>query len=134
MRVLLIEDEPELLRVLARALREAGYAVDEAADGEEGLFKATGCDYDAVVLDLMLPRRDGWQVLGVSRGDDRSRQDRALAVQRDETNARVGVAFADTFGEQRHPGSGCNRQQQPVDLTERHLDQCRRNAGVTTGR
>jgi two-component system OmpR family response regulator len=67
MRVLLIEDEPELLRVLARALREEGYAVDEAADGEEGLFKATGCDYDAVVLDLMLPRRSGWEVLAAVR-------------------------------------------------------------------
>src|SRR5260221_117771 len=63
MRVLVIEDEPELLRPLAQALREDGYAVDEAADGEEGLFKATSWDYDAVVLDLMLPRLDGWQVL-----------------------------------------------------------------------
>jgi two-component system OmpR family response regulator len=67
MRILLIEDEPELLRVVARALREEGYAVDEAADGEEGLFKATSWDYDAVVLDLMLPRRDGWQVLAALR-------------------------------------------------------------------
>jgi two-component system OmpR family response regulator len=63
MRVLVVEDEPELLRVLAKALREEGYAVDEAADGDEGLFKATSWDYDAVVLDLMLPGRDGWQVL-----------------------------------------------------------------------
>jgi two-component system OmpR family response regulator len=63
MRILVIEDEPELLRVVARALREAGYAVDEAADGEEGLFKATSWDYDALVLDLMLPRLSGWQVL-----------------------------------------------------------------------
>jgi two-component system OmpR family response regulator len=63
MRVLVIEDEPELLRALAQALREDGYAVDEAADGEEGLFKATSWDYDAVVLDLMLPRLDGWSVL-----------------------------------------------------------------------
>jgi two-component system OmpR family response regulator len=63
MRVLVVEDEPELLAVLAQALREAGYAVDEAADGEEGLFKAASWDYDAVVLDLMLPRLDGWQVL-----------------------------------------------------------------------
>jgi two-component system OmpR family response regulator len=63
MRVLVIEDEPELLSVLGRALREDGYAVDEAADGEEGLFKATSWDHDAVVLDLMLPRKDGWQVL-----------------------------------------------------------------------
>jgi two-component system OmpR family response regulator len=63
MRVLVIEDEPELLGVLARALREEGYAVDEAGDGEEGLFKATSWDYDAVVLDLMLPRLSGWQLL-----------------------------------------------------------------------
>jgi two-component system OmpR family response regulator len=84
MRVLLIEDEPELLRVLARALREEGYAVDEAADGEEGLFKATGCDYDAVVLDLMLPRRDGWQVLAAVR---RQRKTPVLIL-----TARDGVA------------------------------------------
>src|SRR5215470_3773150 len=63
MRILVIEDEPDLLQVVARALREAGYAVDEAADGEEGLFKATSWDYDAIVLDLMLPRLSGWQVL-----------------------------------------------------------------------
>lgn len=63
MRVLVVEDEPELLRVLGQALREDGYAVDEAADGEEGLFKAKTWEYDAVVLDLMLPLLDGWQVL-----------------------------------------------------------------------
>src|SRR5262249_22673361 len=63
MRVLVVEDEPDLRRVLVRALREAGYAVDEAADGEEGLYKATSWEYDALVLDLMLPQLDGWEVL-----------------------------------------------------------------------
>src|SRR5262249_51761064 len=67
MRVLVIEDEPELLRVVARALREEGYAVDEAGDGEDGLFKATSWDYDAVVLDLMLPRLSGWELLDALR-------------------------------------------------------------------
>jgi DNA-binding response OmpR family regulator len=67
MRVLVVEDEPELLSVIARALREAGYAVDEAADGDDGLFKAQSWDYDAIVLDVMLPRRDGWQVLQALR-------------------------------------------------------------------
>jgi len=67
MRVLVVEDEPELLFVLAQALREDGYAVDEAADGEDGLFKASSWDYDVVVLDLMLPRKDGWQVLAELR-------------------------------------------------------------------
>lgn len=63
MRILVIEDEPELLRVVARALREEGYAVDEAEEGETGLCKAISWDYDAIVLDLMLPRLNGWQVL-----------------------------------------------------------------------
>src|SRR4051812_28146993 len=63
MRVLVIEDERDLLRVLAQTLREDGYAVDEADDGEEGLYKAMSWDYDALVLDLMLPRLDGWELL-----------------------------------------------------------------------
>ncbi len=63
MRLLVVEDEPELLRVVSKALREQGYAVDEASDGSEGLFRATSWDYDAIVLDLMLPKIDGWQLL-----------------------------------------------------------------------
>jgi two-component system OmpR family response regulator len=63
MRVLMIEDETELLSVVARALREQGYAVDESSDGAEGLAKATTWDYDAIVLDLMLPGLDGWEFL-----------------------------------------------------------------------
>jgi DNA-binding response OmpR family regulator len=67
MRVLVVEDEPALLSVVAQALREAGYAVDEAADGEIGLYKATSWEYDAVVLDIMMPKRDGWSVLAALR-------------------------------------------------------------------
>ena len=63
MRLLVIEDEADLLAGLAKALREEGYAVDTAADGEEGLYKAQSWDYDALVLDVMLPRLDGWAVL-----------------------------------------------------------------------
>lgn len=63
MRILVVEDEPRLLRNLAKALREEGYAVDTAETGDEGLFKAETYDYDAIVLDIMLPRMDGWQVL-----------------------------------------------------------------------
>ena len=72
LRVLVVEDEPELLRVVAKALREDGYAVDEAADGEEGLFKATSWPYDALVLDLMLPKLDGWQLLGELRREHKT--------------------------------------------------------------
>jgi len=63
MRILIVEDEPRLLRNLARALREEGYAVDVATAGDEGLYKAESYNYDAVVLDIMLPRLDGWEVL-----------------------------------------------------------------------
>jgi two-component system, OmpR family, response regulator len=63
MRVLVVEDEPDLLGSLMKALREDGYAVDGAPDGEEGLYKAEGCDYDAIVLDIMLPGIDGWELL-----------------------------------------------------------------------
>src|SRR5206468_243975 len=63
MRILVVEDEPRLLRSLAKALREEGYAVDTAEAGDEGLYKAESYNYDAIVLDIMLPRLDGWEVL-----------------------------------------------------------------------
>lgn len=63
MRLLIVEDEPDLLASLAEILRDEGYAVDEATDGEEGLEKALMWDYDAVVLDVMLPRLNGFEVL-----------------------------------------------------------------------
>ncbi len=63
MRVLIIEDEPDLLASLAQALREEGYAVDTADNGDDGLFNAEGTDYDAVILDVMLPGIDGWEIL-----------------------------------------------------------------------
>ena len=63
MRLLVIEDEPRLLRNLAKALREEGYAVDTADAGDDGLHKAETYDYDAIILDVMLPRLDGWEVL-----------------------------------------------------------------------
>jgi two-component system, OmpR family, response regulator len=63
MRVLVIEDDPDLLHAIACNLREEGYAVNTAEDGEDGLFKATNWDYEAIVLDLMLPKLDGWTLL-----------------------------------------------------------------------
>jgi len=63
MRILIVEDEPDLLRSLAQALREEGYAVDTAGNGEDGLFNAESYDYDAIVLDVMLPKLDGWELL-----------------------------------------------------------------------
>src|SRR5947207_1837396 len=63
MRILVVEDEPRLLRNLAKALREEDYAVDTADNGEDGLDKAEAANYDAIVLDVMLPKLDGWSVL-----------------------------------------------------------------------
>lgn len=63
MRILIVEDEPDLLASLAQALREEGYAVDTAPDGEEGFYKAENYDYDAIILDVMLPKLDGWEIL-----------------------------------------------------------------------
>ncbi len=63
MRVLVIEDEPDLLKALVQALREEGYAADQASDGPDGLFKAQACEYEAIVLDLMLPGLPGLEVL-----------------------------------------------------------------------
>ena len=63
MKLLLIEDEADLRATLADSLREQGYAVDTSADGEEGLYRALEADYDAVVLDVMLPKLDGWEIL-----------------------------------------------------------------------
>jgi two-component system OmpR family response regulator len=63
MRILVVEDELDLQRALARALRDEGYAVDTAANGEDGLFNAENTNYDAVILDVMLPKLDGWEIL-----------------------------------------------------------------------
>ncbi len=63
MRILVVEDEPRLLRNLAKALREEGYAVDTAETGDDGYYKADSYNYDAIVLDVMLPGLDGWEIL-----------------------------------------------------------------------
>ncbi len=63
MRILLVEDQAELHRIIREMLEEDGYSVDSANDGNAGLAKAITYDYDAIVLDLMLPKIDGWEVL-----------------------------------------------------------------------
>ncbi|MFQ3594611.1 MAG: response regulator transcription factor [Sphingomonadaceae bacterium] len=63
MRILVVEDEPNLSRQLRKSLEGSGYAVDTAPDGEEGLFLGETENYDAVVLDLGLPEIDGLEVL-----------------------------------------------------------------------
>ncbi|HVB37587.1 MAG TPA: response regulator transcription factor [Vicinamibacterales bacterium] len=62
MRLLVIEDEPDAARMLAKGLREHAYAVDVCGDGESGCYQASIVDYDVIVLDMMLPLRDGLEV------------------------------------------------------------------------
>jgi DNA-binding response OmpR family regulator len=62
MRVLLVEDEPEAAQVLAKGLREHAYAVDVAIDGDDAAFRLATTDYDAVILDVGLPGRNGFSV------------------------------------------------------------------------
>jgi len=62
-RVLLVEDHKPLVRALRQGLEEEGLAVDVALDGEEADFKARGAQYDAIVLDIMLPKKDGLTLL-----------------------------------------------------------------------
>jgi DNA-binding response OmpR family regulator len=64
MRILLVEDEPRAAQMLAKGLREEAYAVDVVADGESAVYQTNITDYDAIILDIMLPLQDG---LGVCR-------------------------------------------------------------------
>jgi two-component system, OmpR family, response regulator len=69
MRILVIEDDPDLNRQLVTAFKDAGYVVDSARDGEEGHFLGDTEPYDAVVLDIGLPKKDGLTVLETWRAD-----------------------------------------------------------------
>jgi two-component system copper resistance phosphate regulon response regulator CusR len=67
MRILIIEDEVKTAKYLRKGLREHGFIVDIIHDGVEGLFQAVEINYDLVVLDVMLPKMDGWDVIKALR-------------------------------------------------------------------
>src|SRR5262249_40185828 len=67
MRILVVEDFPPIRKAVVQGLREAGYAVDEAADGEVALWHARSGEHDVIILDLMLPKVDGLTVLKTLR-------------------------------------------------------------------
>ena len=69
MRVLLIEDEKKTVAFLAKGLREAGFTVDVGRDGEKGLELARATRHDLLIVDVMLPRKDGWAVVTELRGE-----------------------------------------------------------------
>jgi two-component system OmpR family response regulator len=70
MRILVVEDDVKLSRAMARGLRHEGHAVDTAADGDAALTQAAVYDYDAVILDVMIPGRDGFEVCRTLRERD----------------------------------------------------------------
>ena len=88
MRLLLVEDEPTAARVLAKGLREQAYAVDLAADGETALFQVGTTDYDAVILDVMLPLKDGFAVCRAVR-ESGSAVPILMVTARDAVEARI---------------------------------------------
>ncbi len=67
LRILLVEDDAETARFIARGLEEAGHVVDRAADGQDGLFLATGGGHDVMVVDRMLPKLDGLSMVRAAR-------------------------------------------------------------------
>ena len=71
MRLLVVEDEPDLAAALARGLRQEGYAVDVALDGDDALVKARVYPYDLILLDLNLPGLDGRQIARILRDEER---------------------------------------------------------------
>jgi two-component system copper resistance phosphate regulon response regulator CusR len=89
MRILLVEDEARMAQVIKRGLREAAYAVDVARDGEDALYQASINDYDAVILDVMIPKLDGFQVCRELRAQG-SRIPVLMLTARDAVEDRIG--------------------------------------------
>ncbi|MFI5357829.1 MAG: response regulator transcription factor [Opitutales bacterium] len=88
MKVLLIEDFDLIRDSVSQGLREAGFAVDTAPDGEQGLWLARSADYDVIILDLMLPRLDGLSLLKKLR-EDGSKTHVLILTARDRAEDRV---------------------------------------------
>ncbi len=88
MRVLIVEDDPDLNRQLVTACKDAGYVVDSAVDGDEGHFLGNTEPYDAVILDIGLPKMDGLSVLEAWRRADR-RMPVLLLTARDRWSDKV---------------------------------------------
>lgn len=88
MKILLIEDEQKIVSFLIKGLEEQGFVVEVAMDGEEGLKLALQKDYDLLIVDVMLPKMDGWTVVSTLRNRGRSTLALFLTA-RDTTEDRV---------------------------------------------
>lgn len=98
MRILVVEDSKVLQKTVGTALRRSGFAVDIAGDGEEGLWLARSGDYDALVLDIMLPKMDGIEVLRTLRAEGRQTHVLLLTAKDAVANRVAGLnAGADDY-------------------------------------
>src|SRR5436190_8152419 len=88
MRILLVEDEPRVSHFIAKGLREQSFAVDLASDGEDALYKVSISEYDLIILDVMLPVKDGFFVCRQLRGQ-RIRTPVLMLTARDAVEDRV---------------------------------------------
>ena len=70
MRVLVLEDDPKIASFLEKGLTQSGFSVDVCEDGEEGLVRVTSTDYDAAIMDRMLPGMDGLEIIRRMRHND----------------------------------------------------------------
>ena len=88
MRILLVEDQPRAAQMLAKGLREEAYAVDVVGDGESAVYQATITDYDAIILDIVLPLQDGLAVCREIRREG-SAVPVLMLTARDAVDARI---------------------------------------------
>jgi heavy metal response regulator len=89
MRILVVEDEKKIADFIKRGLKEEGYAVDVALDGEEGHFLAMTNDYDAIILDIMLPKLDGVSLCKKIRSEDKKAVPVLMLSAKDAVKDRV---------------------------------------------
>src|SRR3984885_8830010 len=141
MRILVVDDEAKTAKFLKKGLSEAGFVIDVAANGVDGLRLAQDVDFDLIILDVMLPSLDGWQVLTRLRQAGRATQVLLLTA-RDAVHERVRgfelgaddylvkpFAFSELLARVRAlPRRASPRQQETIRLGDLEIDTLRQRA------
>lgn len=97
MRILVVEDEPDLNNIITKYLKKNGYGVDSVFDGEEALDYLRSCTYDLVILDIMLPKLDGYQVAKKLRDEKNNTLILMLTAKDDIEDKVKGLDTADDY-------------------------------------